>query len=225
MGVSWRGHDRVEPASGRGSAAGRGNWRLRAFPGQADLIRAFHVAGRNHGRTIDGSVAILRLRYRHRFGLTNWSHETFPLVRARYPFFQVVPRYRGLGEGLIKPDRRLYAQPGAIRSIRRARCSSMTTQSTSGGRGARPPRYPLPVAGAATRRLTGWRPLALMATERPPLRRCAGTAGPYPRALAPAGQGHCGRSRGRVPRLGGFIRRDPAKLAAEPVQARLRRRC
>jgi 2-haloacid dehalogenase len=84
-------------------------------PGQADLIRAYHerwaemVAG-----AIDGSVAILRelKDARHRlYGLTNWSHETFPLARTRFGFFDWFDGIVVSGEEkLIKPDPRLYVR-------------------------------------------------------------------------------------------------------------------
>jgi 2-haloacid dehalogenase len=84
-------------------------------PAQADLIRAYHerwvetLAGPIHD-----SVTILReldqAGYRL-YGLTNWSHETFPLARARYPFFDWFDGIVVSGvEGLIKPDTRLYVR-------------------------------------------------------------------------------------------------------------------
>jgi 2-haloacid dehalogenase len=82
-------------------------------PAQADLIRAYHerwvetLAG-----PIDDSVTILREldQAGHRlYGLTNWSHETFPLARARYPFFDWFDGIVVSGvEGIVKPDTRLY---------------------------------------------------------------------------------------------------------------------
>jgi 2-haloacid dehalogenase len=85
------------------------------FPDQADLIRAFHDRWfETVGGLIDGSVVILReLRDAgHRlYGLTNWSHEKFPLARARYPLFAWFHGIVVSGEeGLIKPDRQLYAR-------------------------------------------------------------------------------------------------------------------
>jgi 2-haloacid dehalogenase len=84
------------------------------FPAQADLIRAYYerweemIAG-----LIDGSVAILRdcRDAGHRlYGLTNWSGETFPRIRARYPLFDWFHGIVVSGEEqLVKPDRRLYA--------------------------------------------------------------------------------------------------------------------
>jgi 2-haloacid dehalogenase len=87
--------------------------RVALHPARADLIRAYRerwvetLAG-----PIDGSVAILgELRDAgHRLlGLTNWSHETFPIARARYPFFDWFHGIVVSGEEkLIKPDPRLY---------------------------------------------------------------------------------------------------------------------
>ncbi|HET7505692.1 MAG TPA: HAD family phosphatase [Kofleriaceae bacterium] len=82
-------------------------------PAQAELIRAFHerwietLAG-----PIDDSVAILgelRAAGHRLYGLTNWSHETFPLARARFEFFGWFDGIVVSGqERMIKPDRRIY---------------------------------------------------------------------------------------------------------------------
>ena len=43
------------------------------------------------------------------FGLTNWSMETFPEARRRFPILQMIDRYVvSAAEGLIKPDPRLF---------------------------------------------------------------------------------------------------------------------
>jgi 2-haloacid dehalogenase len=83
------------------------------YPGQADLIRAYHerweetLAG-----PIDGSIAILRelKDAGHRlYGLTNWSHETFPFALARFAFFAWFDGIVVSGEErLVKPDPRLF---------------------------------------------------------------------------------------------------------------------
>ena len=85
------------------------------YPAQADLIRAYRERWEETlSGAIDDSVAILgevraaghRLR-----GLTNWSSETFPLARARFPFFDWFHGIVVSGEEkLIKPDPRLYAR-------------------------------------------------------------------------------------------------------------------
>lgn len=43
------------------------------------------------------------------YGLTNWSMETFPEARRRFPILQMIDRYVVSGaEGYIKPDPRLF---------------------------------------------------------------------------------------------------------------------
>jgi 2-haloacid dehalogenase len=79
------------------------------WPAEEALIRAFHerwdemIAG-----AIDGTVAILEELAAAGvplYALTNWSAETFPRARPRFPFFE---RFRAIvvsGElGVIKPD-------------------------------------------------------------------------------------------------------------------------
>lgn len=84
-------------------------------PAQADLIRAYRERwDETLVGPIDGSVAILgELRDAgHRLlGLTNWSHETFPIARARYRFFDWFHGIVVSGEErLIKPDPRLFVR-------------------------------------------------------------------------------------------------------------------
>ena len=61
---------------------------------------------------IDESVDILselRARRTPLYALTNWSHETFPIARPRFPFFEWFDGIVVSGEiGLIKPDARIY---------------------------------------------------------------------------------------------------------------------
>ena len=61
---------------------------------------------------IDGTVEILaELKERETplYALTNWSHETFPIARPRFPFFEWFDGIVVSGEiGLIKPDARIY---------------------------------------------------------------------------------------------------------------------
>lgn len=83
------------------------------FPHRAELIRAFQerwiqsVTG-----SIDGSVDILReLKQKNYplYGLSNWSMETFPLTKARFPFFELFDGVILSGEvQLIKPERAIY---------------------------------------------------------------------------------------------------------------------
>ena len=84
-------------------------------PAHAALIYAYHERWEEMlNGPIDGSVTILgelKQAGRPLYGLTNWSHETFPVARMRYPFFD---RLDGIvvsgAEGMIKPDPRLYAR-------------------------------------------------------------------------------------------------------------------
>lgn len=83
------------------------------FPHYAAEIRAFWerweemVPG-----PIDGTVQILsELKDRETpvYALTNWSHETFPIARPRFPFFDWFDGIVVSGEiGLLKPDARIY---------------------------------------------------------------------------------------------------------------------
>jgi 2-haloacid dehalogenase len=83
------------------------------FPYYHSQIRAFWerweemVPGQ-----IDGTVEILaelKKRETPLYALTNWSHETFPIARPRFPFFEWFDGIVVSGEvGLIKPDARIY---------------------------------------------------------------------------------------------------------------------
>lgn len=85
----------------------------REFPHRANLIRAFHtnwkdsILGEN-----PGTVKILyRLKDKGYplYGLSNWSAETFPLVRAEFPFLGLFDGTILSGEvKLIKPDRAIF---------------------------------------------------------------------------------------------------------------------
>ena len=61
---------------------------------------------------IDGSVEILaELKERETplYALTNWSHQTFPIARPRFPFFDWFDGIVVSGEiGMLKPDARIY---------------------------------------------------------------------------------------------------------------------
>jgi 2-haloacid dehalogenase len=87
--------------------------RQRLFPEQAQLIAQWHAGWPQMLRDeIPGTVAILReLRSRdvRLFALTNWSAETFPMARPRFPFFDWFDGIVVSGEvGWIKPDARIY---------------------------------------------------------------------------------------------------------------------
>lgn len=83
------------------------------FPHYAAEIRAFWerwevmVPG-----AIDQTVEILaelRQRGTPLYALTNWSHETFPIARPRFPFFEWFKGIVVSGEiGLLKPDAAIY---------------------------------------------------------------------------------------------------------------------
>ncbi len=86
---------------------------ITAFPGQETLIRAFYDRWPEMlGDVIEGSAALVRelkaKGYRV-LALSNWSGETFPLARPRYPILQ---EFEGIVisgvEGMIKPDPAIY---------------------------------------------------------------------------------------------------------------------
>ena len=79
------------------------------FPQHAELIRAYWEHWEESiGEPIYGTVAIIKKlkdRGYHVYGLSNWSAETFPLIRNRYDFFRLFDGYLISGEvGLVKPD-------------------------------------------------------------------------------------------------------------------------
>jgi 2-haloacid dehalogenase len=87
---------------------------LRAqHPEHSELIDAFHLRWREMlGGPIEDSVQVLRelkaggVRL---FGLTNWSHETFPIALELYDFLGWFEAIVVSGqERLVKPDLRLY---------------------------------------------------------------------------------------------------------------------
>lgn len=106
--LEWNGHqDRGRSLSeGTAELVGR-------FPEQTDLIEAYYgrweemVPGQ-----FDGSVALLaQLRgVGHRlFALSNWSAETFPTARHRFPFLQWFDDVVISGDvGIVKPEPAIY---------------------------------------------------------------------------------------------------------------------
>lgn len=82
-------------------------------PDRAELIAAYYGRWEEMlGGAIDGTVAILDALDAARvplYALSNWSRETFPIARARFPF---LARFRGIlvsgEERLAKPDPRIY---------------------------------------------------------------------------------------------------------------------
>jgi 2-haloacid dehalogenase len=87
--------------------------RQRLFPEHADLIALWHQGWPQMLRAeIGDTVEILReLRERgtRLFALTNWSAETFPIARARFPFLAWFEDIVVSGEvGMAKPDPRIF---------------------------------------------------------------------------------------------------------------------
>lgn len=87
--------------------------RQRLFPEHAELIALWHEGWPQMLREeIGETVAILReLRERgtRLFALTNWSAETFPIARSRFPFLGWFEDIVVSGEvGMAKPDPRIF---------------------------------------------------------------------------------------------------------------------
>lgn len=83
------------------------------YPQHAELIAAYHERWPETLKgPIDDSIAILhdlKQAGHPLYGLTNWSHETFPFARDRYEFFGWFDGIVVSGaEGTIKPDPKLY---------------------------------------------------------------------------------------------------------------------
>lgn len=82
-------------------------------PEHEDLIRAYYdrweemIAG-----AIEGTVEILRSVREspyHLYGLTNWSSETFPVARERFPFLEWFEAIVVSGDiGMIKPEPEIF---------------------------------------------------------------------------------------------------------------------
>ncbi len=85
----------------------------RRFPHYAAPLQAYHL---RWGETVLGPIqpvvdllARLKRAGRPLFALSNWSVETFPLMRARYDFLGWFDRLFISGEiGLIKPDEAIF---------------------------------------------------------------------------------------------------------------------
>ena len=83
------------------------------YPQHADLIAAYHERWPETLKgPIDDSIMILhdlKQAGHPLYGLTNWSHETFPYARERYEFFDWFDGIVVSGdEKMIKPDPKLY---------------------------------------------------------------------------------------------------------------------
>jgi 2-haloacid dehalogenase len=83
-------------------------------PEHRDLIEAYHQRWpETLGGPIEGSIEILdelrRIPGVRLFALSNWSAETFPIARERYPFLAWFDGIVISGEvGAIKPDPRIF---------------------------------------------------------------------------------------------------------------------
>ncbi len=82
-------------------------------PAEAERIDAYHLRWEETlGGPIGGAVDILRelkAAGRPLYGLTNWSHETFPIGRDRFDFLGWFDGIVVSGEErLVKPDPRIY---------------------------------------------------------------------------------------------------------------------
>jgi 2-haloacid dehalogenase len=86
---------------------------VRAFPAEREQIVAFHERWpETLGGSIEGTVAIveeLHARGMPIYALSNWSAETFPTTRGRFPFLGLFDGIVISGEErLAKPDPRLF---------------------------------------------------------------------------------------------------------------------
>jgi 2-haloacid dehalogenase len=82
-------------------------------PGQRELIVAYHERwSETLGDAIEPTVAVLAELHEAGvpvYALSNWSAETFPTARPRYPFLEWFDGIVISGEvGSAKPDRRIY---------------------------------------------------------------------------------------------------------------------
>jgi 2-haloacid dehalogenase len=97
------------------------------FPHYAAEVRAFRERWSEMlPGQIDGCVAILaelRAQGTPLYALTNWSAETFPIARPRFPFLEWFAGIVVSGEvGLVKPDARIYRLLLARHALEPADC-------------------------------------------------------------------------------------------------------
>lgn len=79
------------------------------FPHYSNLIQAYHENWKESiGGSLPGTVELMKQLKKAGYpvyGLSNWSAETFPLVREKYAFFNLLDDIILSGEvGAIKPD-------------------------------------------------------------------------------------------------------------------------
>ena len=83
------------------------------FPQYAELIRAYHENWSDSiGEIYTGTIEILKKLKQAGYplyGFSNWSAETFPLVRAKHDFFDIFDDMVISGEvGFAKPEPEIY---------------------------------------------------------------------------------------------------------------------
>ena len=86
---------------------------LEKYPRQRELVRAFFDRWMEcTGDAIEPTVEIMRevkAAGHPVYGLSNWSHETFPLLKHRYPFLPELDDYLLSGiAGVAKPDEEIF---------------------------------------------------------------------------------------------------------------------
>lgn len=84
------------------------------FPEYKEAIHLFSEQWEHmlKGEILEGTQLLYEMKKRkyNIFGLTNWSKETIQIAYRKYPFFDVFDGIVVSGEeGLIKPDKRIYA--------------------------------------------------------------------------------------------------------------------
>jgi 2-haloacid dehalogenase len=83
------------------------------FPHYSHLIQAYHDHWKESiGNALTGTVEILKELKQAGYplyGLSNWSHETFPYARAKYAFFDLFDDMVISGAvGYVKPEPEIY---------------------------------------------------------------------------------------------------------------------
>jgi 2-haloacid dehalogenase len=140
------------------------------FPSERERIVAFHERWpETLGEQISGTVALLEELHERAvplYALSNWSAETFPIARARFPFLGLFEGIVISGEELVsKPDPRLYQV-----LFDRHRLDPPSSSTTHPGTSRSPPGWgcwgcssPVPRRCAPRSRRSG------SSTDRPPL--------------------------------------------------------
>lgn len=85
----------------------------RQFPHHSELIQAYQDNWKDSiGDALPGTVALLKELKKAGYpvyGLSNWSAETFPIVRHKYEFFSLLDDYIISGEvGTVKPEPEIF---------------------------------------------------------------------------------------------------------------------